>query len=582
MARAMFQPRPVDRTLEKLRAECDRLRQKRIFATGRHVYYKDFVKQIQERLPIGTRPTRSTMRAAMRGHGECFKALPLQVQQAYNEASVDWMKQANRDLEVDIADLEEKIELRAWRFESEHCGLDRTNNLSQHRLSDDDLAALLDVVFRHQSGQFLKVRMADRLTSPVAPSLDVKTFFIKHETPKPVAIKVQAWQKRLCYYRHEVAFTAFGLSLECGEEWFVFAVGVQNPLEAWFFKATFRPMPLPSLRDQADRPWFPNRFMLLQHPPMLHDDLPFRVDDAVIVVPSVLFQPDGTLCSNAAPLPLSIWEEEWPTLPTAPRRDAPEGGGRRAMKDAPAWALEWMKRQRVDHSRSETRTPPLALEGGDEIEEDELLHLAWEDLDLLHLHAAIPRSVGNEFFVRVRVKDGEHGGYSIGAEASKGFPRQWCKRYSFSDSRSWAVPKFSDAHAQMFATEWCRRHQHYFDIWSTHWDMDYVYTPVEIDSYRGSDVWSAFVMALPPLSQNALRAADIDVERPIFFLKKQTTTTAPSATTIHSSAATTTTTWCPLMVPTMVPTMVPANLVVFKTWCPLFFLYKTSIKQVKK
>ena len=85
-------------------------------------------------------------------------------------------------------------------------------------------------------------------------------------------------------------------------------------------------------------------------------------------------------------------------MPAALQLDASERLGGRALKDAPAWALDWLKRQRVDRARAEINKPPLALENGDEIDEGELLELAWEDMDLLS-QAEIPRSNGNEFFV---------------------------------------------------------------------------------------------------------------------------------------------------------------------------------------
>ena len=69
-------------------------------------------------------------------------------------------------------------------------------------------------------------------------------------------------------------------------------------------------MPLPALGGQDERPWFSNRFVLLPHPPILHGDVPFGVGDAVLVVSSVMFQPDGTLGSIATPQPLTDWEED--------------------------------------------------------------------------------------------------------------------------------------------------------------------------------------------------------------------------------------------------------------------------------
>lgn len=105
--------------------------------------------------------------------------------------------------------------------------------------------------------------------------------------------------------------------------------------------------------------------------------------------------------------------------------------------------------------------------------------------------------------------------YSIGAEAARGVPRLFCRRYRMTVANSWAVPKHTDEVASAFANAWRRRHQHFFDTWSVHGSMDYKFTAVELDSYRPPDDWIRIRNSFPSHSEERARADMLDAEVPI-------------------------------------------------------------------
>ena len=51
------------------------------------------------------------------------------------------------------------------------------------------------------------------------------------------------------------------------------------------------------------------------------------------------------------------------------------------------------------------------------------------------------------------------------AQARPGLPRQWCREYKVSLTSSFSIAKYSELGASRLALEFCRKCQHFYDIW---------------------------------------------------------------------------------------------------------------------
>ena len=64
------------------------------------------------------------------------------------------------------------------------------------------------------------------------------------------------------------------------------------------------------------------------------------------------------------------------------------------------------------------------------------------------------------------------------------------------------------------ATEWCRKLQHFYNIWRSQPLATYVFTPADVASYLPPDEWQRFAAELPLQGPTRDRVAAIELMAP--------------------------------------------------------------------
>ena len=353
--------------------------------------------------------------------------------------------------------------------------------------------------------------MKEHLTTPSAPEPEVRAFFSAHVHPPKERPNPESWHKRLCYHRYDVGLTAFGDTMEEGATWSIFLFAMQNPLEPWFLNALRRPDPLP-LQGDFEQPWHMHKFVVVSCKPFRYDALPERVLDRTLVIPWISFRMDGALVSNAYQQELKDWEEDWPLM-TRQRADgaAPVRAGavRVGASEVPLWAQKFLKRGRANgiETTGSGADEPI----GEPVDHEEDILEAWADLDDAYRLLGAPIAGGVDFFIRERAVGAEAGdGGAIGAEARRGVARRFCTTYGLAQASSWSLNLYTLEFARACATEWCRRSQHFFDIWSQEHDFESEFDDDDLTSCIAPAHWAEFRIEVGHGSNQAIRVGQID------------------------------------------------------------------------
>jgi hypothetical protein len=83
------------------------------------------------------------------------------------------------------------------------------------------------------------------------------------------------------------------------------------------------------------------------------------------------------------------------------------------------------------------------------------------------------------------------------AQAKKGTPIHWSSLYKLGKMASFSESKYGREGSSALALQWCRRLQHFYDIWCKQDDPKYIYTPEDIASYQEDPAWTLFWSTVP-------------------------------------------------------------------------------------
>ena len=509
--RALFQDKPTEPTeLRKLRRQLKHLHNCRFVASGRALYLVELKDNLLARLPSRSGIPHSMMTELFRLHGIMYRSLSHTAQASYELLALENASRLRDETaaithapQVKCDGLLAEQALRADRE-------GKTNIASHHRLDNDSLEELFTIFLSPQSKRHSLKLLQEHLVPPAGPPLQLRSSFFSSlilassRPPQPAA-----WQKRLCYHRFDVRHAAFSRSMDEGAQWWIFVFGMQSPLEPWFLEAVRISEALPSV-SSSQQAWHMHSFIIVGTRAVRYDELPLDLSqDGTLVISHVSFQLDGTLASNSSQQELVTWEEDWPlpgraSTAGAPPRPAPLV--RLAPSDVPAWALKYLKAaQAMEDAPGEVDEPE-----DDEPDMGALLHDAWREMDDLHAHAPLPPSDGMEFFIRDRAAALSGSGGSIGAEARKGLARRLSTTYGLQQASSWSTTLYTREFGLACAAEWCRRCQHFFDIWSKDYDFTFEYSHADLESYGASAEWIEVRAVAARSRSEATRVAQID------------------------------------------------------------------------
>jgi hypothetical protein len=255
-----------------------------------------------------------------------------------------------------------------------------------------------------------------------------------------------------------------------------------------------------------------------------HAELPFNADDSIFVLEHLSFGDNEEVLAHSLQGGLADWEDAWPQQATEPRERAArlDAGAKADAIERHPWAAEYLAPKTHESRRGGNVRKPCVDEEilPPDVDLEDVLDTALSDLydDIVAGdHDAEPG--GEDFFTRVRgIRLGVIGDIvagTVGAEAKRGVPREFCSRYSLHDSSSWSVRLYTHDVAMELAHEWCSKNQFLYDMWVAAGDAYYRFPGDIATLYEASDDWRRFVEALPLASLALERARLIEVMQPI-------------------------------------------------------------------
>jgi hypothetical protein len=120
--------------------------------------------------------------------------------------------------------------------------------------------------------------------------------------------------------------------------------------------------------------------------------------------------------------------------------------------------------------------------------------------------ARADHSTGDDFLTQVRggawtaAVKGSAADCIVG-QAKKGLPTTWCGQYKLNKMASFSFAKYGERTAWILATEWTRRMQYFYDVWSSSGNSEYVYSATDKEGVssaeRETPEWKVFVDSVP-------------------------------------------------------------------------------------
>ena len=325
--------------------------------------------------------------------------------------------------------------------------------------------------------------------------------------------------------RHEVLGTAFSTAVEDGHVAFIYLLGVQQPQETWFLQAHFCMDAVPRLdlmteqeAEAAMAQWHLHRLEPTRHY-QSHAELPFDGSGDIVVIEGLSFTENGYLISDVPARPLADWEAEFAPLAVegTPRQVATRvsiSARDRLMLEHP-WLREHFESSSTGSSTTVQRRPTFSVMDMEDTSTAIHDQVSSEELDPMEDWQG-PTSSQRDFFTRARYRQRDDVMITtFGAEACRGIVREWCVKYGMQQSPSLSANIYGPETASIICEEWCRRHQHLFDIWAKAGsDFEYRFSDRDSQSYVAPVVWLELCARLPVGSPAYLRCQAIDTIAP--------------------------------------------------------------------
>jgi hypothetical protein len=250
--------------------------------------------------------------------------------------------------------------------------------------------------------------------------------------------------------------------------------------------------------------------------------LPCVSGEGVMVLQGLAFTRPGILVTNQEPVSLESFLGLLPgkVKEPKPKTDQDQRSSKPVLPDLVAkfpWLAEFGPEGRASSSQgSQAEAGDATLPLSAPADAEEVFERAWADLEQKRVEWEVQGPVQGDAFT-VDVVDwawsqGQAGRqyHCIEARASKGEATSWCRKYGFPPKVSFSVKLYTEPVASAFAVEWCRRLQHFFDIYRCQTAKDLQYTAEHKASLKDSDAFLLMKATLPNVGKAVERARAIE------------------------------------------------------------------------
>ena len=337
------------------------------------------------------------------------------------------------------------------------------------------------------------------------------------------------WVRAICHNREDMVGTIFFASEADDEPAFLFLYAKRSPYEVRFLGLRRCDAVLPAYARLAPHQRLelevshPRRRFEVLNTHTTFEGWPFGADEPVYVVEGARLDGSGYLFADSPRLALYEWLSYFPTPEKGEATSTAARGRKVAEPDLVKhpWLADYIQKGARKAKRGD-RLPTVAdqpdsdrgSDSGSEVEG------AWEELEkgLLEASASFhPGFIGDAFFMRYRPgprgsssSSTEGRGDVLGAEASKGLPRAWCRQYALTQTTSFSAGVYGENVATAMCLEWCSRMAHFFAIWCDSGDPKYVFSTDDVRSHVAGEDWVALRSTFAANSASKERADLID------------------------------------------------------------------------
>lgn len=549
-ARHLFAPPPralLDNRGQQRRAKIQRALSHPV--TAKNVFFQDLWMEVKAGAgPGGSAPSSSTVLS--RSH-ELWQLLEPQAKQAYQQRAKEKTAIRRQMLVEESQAQAAAAGLQRQRAAEEARADGLVNHSSSCRFQARDFqemhAALQSSQFNRKNVVALRQKA---LAPPGVPSRDEADVLESIEVAMSRAEQgpIPQWVHTVCRNRScffGCVFLPVG-DLEDGAAAYLFLYATQSPLQATFLPMVVDSPPIPSqaassVAEHLGTPDPAYHLLAFSYTPgkyCLERDLPFANDGSdVLVLQDVALLGGSRAGSDQAPVAFRIFAERLPRNPKQVGKATPVGkpSAPELMEEYP-WLAEYMappmKQARTSLSPTMPRVQP-ELEGhgaesageGDEQSsapelEDDAIQAAWVSLHEKRLQwDQAGAAEGDSFYVIIRggpwsLRATGKALESVMACARAGPPTEWAKKYNMGKSALFALSKYGDESAHMLALEWCRRCEHFFQIWVAQDDPEFAYTQTDLASYQEGLEFVTWMCSVDIMSATWERAAKVRSLRP--------------------------------------------------------------------
>ena len=307
-----------------------------------------------------------------------------------------------------------------------------------------------------------------------------------------VPAQVQQWVRTVCQRREFF----HGCAFVCGPDHdgpaaYMLLYATQHPLQAMFLPLAPKESVIPAgpfTKAELEALALEHYLFYYTYTPgqySIEQELPFAADGTDIdVVEDVALLGSCKACSDSAPVPFHDFVARLP--PKAAKQPSSEGKAKMPRQAPDAEMLEkfpWLQEYLPapegptsasagsgpsSHDPEQSKTSPR--EGHDL--DDEAIAEAWATLQQKRLQWDTEGSAqGDDFKVWIRggAWTAKHRGMAydnVMASAKAGLPIQWAVKYKVGQSAAFSIPLYGEHNGHMMAIEWCRRLQHFYDIYA--------------------------------------------------------------------------------------------------------------------
>jgi hypothetical protein len=512
--RNLFNKTQEAKEIERAEQKAEALRSRMPQRThAKQLFLRELMVEAKNALTPGAKMSSQLRQALMRQHSELFQALDPAQQRALEIRAQSHVAAQMQRTSDDLSHIKTHVALHQARLTQELSERGLTNRLSEHRFSED---ALLTIGRLLKSRDFLpaevKLLRAKARDAPEAPSEKQQAALEACDVPRkaPEGLAFQSeWLRHFCFRRAEsVGCALFSGGLDLGSKAYLFLYATLKPQAAMFLELhrCVRQIPMaPSLTDLLDSSACAiYEFEFRYNPPRYCQecDLPFGDVGGLFVLPDLQFDPSGHLCTDSRPVPWAEFAHDLPMPSSAPKK-APAPGPSRAERQELMELHPWL---REELGLQGPKAPGIGQSSGPPEETEDAVNDAieaamkevynkrrlWELESLDRLEDFRTKVLGDESLVcDTKLEFASIAGVACGASAVA-----WCRTYGMIKQASFSHRDYTYLDASRMALEWCRRMQHYYDIFKSQDDPTYVYSTDDLESYVEEYEWVSYLCDL--------------------------------------------------------------------------------------